>query len=179
MNYFYPSEKGSTSFLSEKNVKQFLLSKFSLSFLLLLFLFAGTPNDLRGENNGSTSCDEPTITCPADNYGLDDGCNVEAPPAATDFNDEDDDDPDPSLPTVEDGCGDLELTHEDLHSESDCVHVLKRIYTITDEEDDYASCTQIFTWRVDDEGPTFIDTPGDITLECDQPVPTAPSIGSS
>ncbi len=123
-------------------------------------------------------CLPPTIACPEDNYGLEEGCNVSAPAAAETFNLATDQDPDPALPTIEEGCGELTLTHHDVESELDCIHILKRIYTITDEADYYASCTQTFTWSVDEEGPTFDNPPADVTVECDA-IPDPPEVTAS
>lgn len=124
---------------------------------------------------GFQCCLPPVIVCAADNYNLPDTCNPTAPPAALTFNLPDDDDPDPARPTVYEGCGELTLTHVDVNSELDCIHVLKRIYTITDENGKTSSCTQSFMWIVDDEGPTFDNPPADMTVECDA-IPEVPEV---
>ncbi|MEL7250829.1 MAG: hypothetical protein AAFO03_20540, partial [Bacteroidota bacterium] len=59
----------------------------------------------------------PILTCPTNDFGLPAGCNPTVPAAATTFNLLGDPNPDPALPTVEDGCGILTLISSDAISD--------------------------------------------------------------
>ena len=115
----------------------------------------------------------PSIVCPADNFGLAPGCNPVLPAGATTYNLAGDPNPDPSLPTIMDGCGMVTLSFADVIVDVGCMRTVTRTYTVTDQVGDMASCDQIFTFIVDMEGPMFT-IPGDITVECDM-IPEPPS----
>jgi hypothetical protein len=114
-------------------------------------------------------CNAPVLTCPADKFGLDPGCNPDVPPAATDFNVEGGPTGNPSWPTVSfDPCFPLMLTSNDVTNDVGCTRTVTRTYTITDDRDQSSSCTQTFTFTVDTEMPLFSAVaPTPITVECD------------
>ncbi|MEL7248061.1 MAG: HYR domain-containing protein, partial [Bacteroidota bacterium] len=115
----------------------------------------------------------PIITCPADNFDLSTGCNPIVPAAATTFNLLGDPNPDPALPTVEEGCGTLTLTSNDVITDVGCTRTITRTYTITDQNGDSDDCAQTFTFTMDTDMPMFVEAlPEDVTVECDA-VPAA------
>ncbi|MEL6832920.1 MAG: hypothetical protein AAFP77_08000 [Bacteroidota bacterium] len=121
----------------------------------------------------------PILTCPADDFGLPAGCNPAVPVAATTINLLRDPNPDPALPTVEDGCGTLTLTSSDEISDNGCTRTITRTYTITDQNGDSDTCEQAFTFIVDTDSPTFNEElPMDMTVECDA-VPMAATLTAS
>ncbi|MEL6863554.1 MAG: hypothetical protein AAFP19_04000, partial [Bacteroidota bacterium] len=121
----------------------------------------------------------PTISCPADNFGLPLGCNVTVPAAATTFNITGGPSPDPALPTVTDGCGTATLSSSDVTTDNDCIRTVTRTYTVTDQLGNTATCNQVFTFTVDMTPPTFDQTlPVDVTVECDA-IPTAEVLTAS
>ncbi|MGH1437781.1 MAG: hypothetical protein ACRBG0_25310, partial [Lewinella sp.] len=121
-------------------------------------------------------CDAPVLTCPANNFGLDPGCNVTPPAAAgpTDFNVAGGATPNPAWPTVSaDPCFPLVLTFNDVTADNGCIRTVTRTYTITDDRGQSSSCDQTFTFTVDTEDPVFVEAlPMDMTVECDA-VPAA------
>ncbi|MEL6658244.1 MAG: hypothetical protein AAFR36_17420, partial [Bacteroidota bacterium] len=121
----------------------------------------------------------PILTCPADDFGLPMGCNPIVPVAATTFNLLGDPNPDPALPTVEDGCGTLTLTSSDAISDTGCTRALTRTYTITDQNGDSDTCEHTFTFTVDTDRPSFNEAlPMDLTVECDA-IPAAATLTAS
>jgi len=71
-------------------------------------------------------CEPPTITCPADNFGLPPGCNVTPPTGIMSFNVTGGVSPNPAWPTVDEGCEPLVLTFMDATVDVGCVRTLTR-----------------------------------------------------
>ncbi|MEL7425919.1 MAG: proprotein convertase P-domain-containing protein, partial [Bacteroidota bacterium] len=121
----------------------------------------------------------PIITCPADDFGLPAGCNPLVPTAATTFNVAGAANPDPALPTVDEGCGLVTITSNDVISDDGCTRTVIRTYRATDQNGDFDECEQTFTFTFDPDSPTFNEIlPGDITVQCDA-VPMAVTLTAS
>ncbi len=120
----------------------------------------------------------PAITCPADNHDLPSGCNPTVPTAATTWNLPTDNNPDPAIPTIAEGCVPFSLSSSDAISDNGCVRTITRTYTVTDGNGDTDECTQSFSFIMDNQSPTFDATPADVTLECSA-VPSAPTLTAS
>ena len=119
----------------------------------------------------------PIITCPADNLGLPLGCNPTLPPAATTFNLITDLNPDPSLPTIDGGCGRSMLTVREDTTTMGCSRTINRVYRITDLSGKFTECTQVFTFPYDETDPVWSQVmPADTLVDCDS-IPMVPIVG--
>ena len=74
-------------------------------------------------------------------------------------------------PIVSGGCeGETGLSYVDEVSGDDCEQIITRTWSLFFEDQPIAECVQIIT-VVDSEGPVFLETPADLTLECIEDVP--------
>ncbi len=74
-------------------------------------------------------------------------------------------------PTASDDCGDVTMTSNDDSQVNACTEIITRTWTAVDECGNETTATQIIT-RTDDAEPVFADIPADITINCDDPLPT-------
>ncbi|MFZ6053559.1 HYR-like domain-containing protein, partial [Halocola ammonii] len=84
---------------------------------------------------------------------------------------------DQDLPTDEasafDNCGEVTITSEDVITDGECPqeYVVTRTFTATDDCGNASTAVQVIT-VVDTTAPEFTSVPEDVTIECDEEVPS-------